>query len=698
MRHPTRPSFPAMARKALVLACLSALAPAAFAAEDKVSAPASSASVVAGDFLAGNLDRSVDPAVDFFQYANGGWLAAHPIPDSEAAWGIGNVVNEQLYVTLRDINEQSARGTNAAGSDAQKIGDFWATAMDVEKADRLGVQPLAAELARIDAVTDAAGAWDVAFAQRPLATGALFGFAVYQDEKASEVMAVHLYQGGLGLPDRDFYFNDDAGVTKIRGEYQAHLARVLGLLGRDAKAAGTDAAAVMAFETELARVSRKLEDTRDPVANYNKMPTADVQAKHTPSVDWAARLRGWGIDADYVIVGQPEFFSALDPLVAKTPPAVLRDYLRLRLVDGYAEYLGAEFDAENFRFYGTVLQGQTAQRERWKRVLDNENGGLGMVLGRIFVQEYFPDTAKRRYVAMVDAVRDAYHARIDKLEWMAPETRQRAHAKLDSIQPKVGYPDKWKDTSALQVGRESYAANVMAAQRWGFADMVGKFGKPVDRDEWGMTPQTYNAYYNPSNNEIVLPAAIFTIPGVRDDQVDDAVAYGYAGASTIGHEITHGFDDSGRQFDAKGNLVDWWSKEDVERFQQRADVMVKQFDGYEPLPGLHINGKATLGENIADHGGILIGLDAFKKTAQYREGKTIGGLTPVQRYFLGYALGWQSQQREARLRARLLSDVHSPTKWRVIGPLANVPEFHAAFDVKPGDPMYRAEGEQVRIW
>jgi putative endopeptidase len=656
------------------------------------------APVASGDFLAANLDRSVDPAVDFFQYANGGWLAQHPIPESESAWGIGNVVNEQLYVTLRGINESSAAGTNAAGSDAQKIGDFWATAMDTDKAERLGVQPLASELARIGAVTDAAGAWDVAFAHKPLGTGALFGFAVYQDEKASEVMAVHLGQGGLGLPDRDFYFNPDADVAKVRTEYQAHLARVLGLLGRDATAATADAAAVMAFETELARASRKLEDLRDPVANYHKLAPAEVTATLTPAVDWAARLHAWGIDADQVIVGQPEFFSALDPLVAKTPPAVLRDYLRLRLVDTYGEYLGAAFDAENFRFYGTVLQGQPAQRERWKRVLDNEGGGLGMVLGRIFVAQYFGPAAKQRYTTMVEAIRDAYHARIDQLDWMAPETRQRAHAKLAAIQPKVGYPDKWKDTSALQVGRESYAANMMSAQRWNFEDMVGKFGKPVDRTEWGMTPQTYNAYYNPSNNEIVLPAAIFTIPGVRDDQVDDAVAYGYAGASTIGHEITHGFDDTGRQFDAAGNLVDWWSKQDVERFQQRAEVMVKQFDGYEPLPGLHVNGKASLGENIADHGGLLLGLDAFRKTAQYREGKPIGGLTPVQRYFLGYALGWMSHQREARLRARLLSDVHAPAKWRVLGPLANIPEFHAAFGVEPGDPMYRASADRVRIW
>jgi putative endopeptidase len=661
-------------------------------------APSANAEQPAGDFLAANLNKAVDPAVDFFEYANGGWLAKHPVPESESAWGIGNEVRDQLYDTLRGLNEKAAAADNPAGSDAQKVGDFWSTAMDVARADRLGATPLATELGEIDAIHDAAGAWDVAFAQMPLQAGALLSFGVYQDEKASDVMAVHVGQGGLGLPERDFYFNEEAGVKKIREEYVAHLARVLGLLGRDSAQAAKDAAAIMAFETDLARASRKLEDLRDPQANYNKMTAAELTAKYTPHVDWTARLAAWGLRPEYVIVGQPEFFTALDGLVAKTPPAVLRDYLKVRLVDAYAMTLGTKFDDENFRFYGTALQGAPQPRERWKRILDLEDSALGMPLGKLFVQEYFPEKTKQRYVDLVAAIRQAYSDRIDRLDWMGAQTKARAHEKLDAITPKVGFPDKWKDTSALQIGRDSFAANAMAAQRWLFADQIGKFGKPVDRTEWGMTPQTYNAYYNPSNNEIVLPAAIFTIPGVRDDEVDDAVVYGYAGAGTIGHEITHGFDDQGRQFDAQGNLVDWWTAEDAARFTAQADVMVKQFDAFEPLPGLHINGKASLGENIADYGGVLIGLEAFKKTKQYKEGKLIGGLTPTQRYFLGYALGWMSQQREARLRARLLSDVHAPAKWRVLGPMANIPEFHEAFDVKPGDPMYRAPEQQVKIW
>jgi putative endopeptidase len=693
-----RPS-PTRIRVAILVALLAAPTLVLAAQPETATRGATSAQAAKaqGDFLAANLDTSVDPAVDFFQYANGGWLATHPIPESESAWGISNVVDDQLYDTLRGLNERAAAATNAPGTDAQKVGDFWHTAMDTALADRLGAQPLATELARIDAITDAASAWDVAFAQAPLQTGALLRFSVGQDERASDVMAVHLSQGGLGLPERDFYFNEEAGVKTIRTEYVAHLARVLGLLGRG-DSAGKDAAAIMAFETALAQASRKLEDLRDPPANYHKMAPAEVTATLTPHVDWPARLAAWNLHADYVIVGQPEFFSALDALVAKTDPAVLRDYLRVRLVDNYANTLGAKFDDENFRFYGTVLSGQPQQRERWKRVLDQEDGALGMPLGKLFVQEYFPAAAKQRYVDLVAAIRTAYGERIDRLDWMSPQTKAKAHAKLEAVTPKVGYPDHWKDTSALQIGRESYAANVMSASRWQFADILGKFGKPVDRTEWGMTPQTYNAYYNPSNNEIVLPAAIFTIPGMRDSEVDDAVVYGYAGASTIGHEITHGFDDEGRQFDAQGNLVDWWTAEDAARFKAQAGVMVKQFDAFEPLPGLHINGKASLGENIADYGGLLIALDAFKKTKQYQENKPIGGLTPTQRFFLGYALGWMSQQREARLRARLLSDVHAPAKWRVLGPMANIPEFHAAFGVEPGDPMYRAPDEQVRIW
>jgi len=650
------------------------------------------------DFLRANMDTSVDPGKDFFAYANGGWLARNPIPASESSWGIGNLVEDQLRLSLRGINEKAAKAVNPPGSDQQKIGDFWTTAMDTAKANRLDVRPLYDELARIDGVDNEHGVLDTAFAFLPIGVHVLFDADVSQDEKHSDVMAIHLTQGGLGLPERDFYFNPEKGVAHIREEYVTHIGRVLVLLGRDPKQANDDATKVMAFETELAKVSRKLEDLRDPQKNYNKMTPSDLTAKYTPSIPWGDRLAAWNLHPDSVIVGQPEFFAALEKLLKQTPVPVLRDYLRLHLVDAYAEYLSQSFDEEHFLFYGEVLSGQKEQRERWKRVLDNEGNAMGMVLGKIFVQEYFPEAAKQRYVALVEAIRKAYGERIDRLDWMSAETKAKAHQRLAAVTPKVGYPDKWKDYSALEIGQDSYARNMMNAARWRFNDAVSKFGKPVDRTEWGMTPQTYNAYYNPSNNEIVLPAAIFTVPGVPDAQVDDAVVYGYAAAGTIGHEITHGFDDEGRQYDAAGNLTDWWTADDAKKFQAHAEVMVREFNAYEPLPGLHINGKASLGENIADYGGLLLGLDAFKKTEQYRKGEKIGGLTPLQRYFLGYALGWMSQQREERLRSRLLADVHAPAKWRVLGPLSNIPEFYEAFGIKPGQPMWRPEADRARIW
>jgi putative endopeptidase len=684
-------SFAQRSSRSVAFVLTALLVPMMAAAADTANPPAS-------DFLAANLDTSVDPGVDFFQYANGGWLKRHPIPASESSWGIGNEVDEQLYTNLRKINETTAPTKAAAGSDQQKIGDFWTTAMDTAKADQLGVHPLDMQLKRIDAVNNPRDALDVAFALKPLGVDAFFGVGVYQDEKDSNAMAFHLSQDGLGLPERDFYFNAEKGVAHIREEYVAHLARTLQLLGRDPANSKTDAAAVMAFETELAKVSRKLEDLRDPPKNYNKMSPADMTSKYTPSIVWADRFAAWNQHPDYVIVGQPEFFAAVDKLLKDTPVPVLRDYLRLHLVDTYADTLGKAFDDEQFSFYGKVLRGQKEQRELWKRVLDSEGHAMGMVLGRIFVKEYFPEAAKKRYNDLVEAIRVAYHDRIERLDWMSPETKAKAQVKLAAVTKKVGYPDKWKDYSALIVGRDSYCQNMMNAARWRFDDRLSKLGKPVDRSEWGMTPQTYNAYYNPSNNEIVLPAAAFTIPGVVEAQADDAVVYGYAAASTIGHEITHGFDDEGRQYDAAGNLADWWTADDAKKFQQHAELMVKQFSAYEPLPGLHINGKASLGENIADYGGILLGLDAFKKTEQYKKGEKIGGLTPLQRYFLGYALGWMSQQREEVLRSRLLSDVHAPAKWRVLGPMSNIPEFYEAFGVKPGQPMWRPEAERVHIW
>jgi len=661
-------------------------------------APSRGAKLTQANFLQVNMETSVDPGVDFFSYALGGWVKRTPIPPSESTWGIGNILQEQIYANIRKINEQAAAKPAPEGTDSRKVGDFWATAMDTAKADRFGLAPLKPELAKVDAVHNAGEAFDLALAWGPLGVDTFFSAEISQDEKNSDEEAVHLWQGGLGLPERDFYFNPEEGVAHIRKEYVAHIARTLVLLGREEASAEAAARRVMAFETELARASRKLEDLRDPQKNYNKMSPAELTAKYSPSIAWTDRLATWNLRPETVIVGQPEFFAVLDDLLAVTAAEVLQDYLRVHLVDRYGDFLSQAFQDEHFRFRGRVLGGQKQPRDRWKRVLDAEEGAMGMVLGKLFVKEYFPPAAKKRYENLVEAIRTAYRHRIENLDWMSPETKAKALVKLDAVTKKVGYPDVWKDYSTLAISRDSYCQNMMNAARWHFADMIGKFGKPVDRKEWDMTPQTYNAYYNPSNNEIVLPAAAFMIPGMADAGIDDAVVYGYSGGSTIGHEMTHGFDDEGRQFDAKGNLADWWTPEDSAKFEVRTKVMVDQFDAYEPLPGLHINGKASLGENIADLGGVLLGIDAFKQTKQYKEGKKIGGLTPMQRYFLGYTLGWMMQEREERLRTQLLSDVHSPAKWRVLGPLSNIPEFYKAFGVKEGQPMWRPDKDRVHIW
>lgn len=651
------------------------------------------------DVVAADIDRGVEPGKDFFSYANGAWLRAHPIPASESSYGIAKEVQDDLDAELRSVSEQAASQHAAAdGTDERKIGDFWVTALDEGLANRLGARPIGSDLKAIDAISDLNAALDEVFALQRQGLGPLFGFGIAQDEKASDVMAVYLSQGGLGLPDRDYYFNQEAGVVKTRQAYLVHLGNVLKLLGITDSAAPERARAVMAFETALAKVSRPLEDIRDPQRNYNRMSPAQLTGSYTPGIAWKARMSLWRLAPQYVIVGQPEFFAGLQALLVRTPLGTLRDYLRVQLADGYAPYLSKPFQDEYFDFFGRALSGTQEQHPRWKRALDAENVALGMILGRIYVKRYFSAATKARYGDLVEAVRTAYRERIQRLDWMSAQTKARALEKLARLTKKVGYPDKWKDYSALVIGRDSFAENMRSAAIWEFNDQLSRFGRPVDRSEWEITPQTYNAYYNDQNNEIVLPAAAFLIPGYRDTELDDAIVYGYAAASTIGHEMTHGFDDEGRQYDAAGNLADWWTREDAEQFAARAAVMVRQFDAYEPVPGLHINGKATLGENIADFGGVLLGLDAFRKTDQFREGRSIAGLTPLKRFFLGYALSWLSEERPELLRQYLLSDMHAPPKWRVNGPLSNVPEFYEAFGIRPGDPMYRAAPDRVHIW
>lgn len=651
------------------------------------------------DVVFKNLDTTANPGNDFFAYANGTWIKKNPIPAAYSAWGIGNLVTEEIRNQLKKINEDALKEKAAKGSNSQKIGDFYASGMDSVNIEKQGLNPLKDELKAIENIQNVQGLLYVIAHLQTIGVESMISPGVYQDAKQSDKMALHLWQGGLGLPNRDYYFNTDKKTSDIRKDYaEVHLPTMLKLSGLTEIEAKKSAKAVFAIEKELASNSRKLEDLRDPYANYNKLSVKDLN-KLTPNIRWMEVFGKMGIKKiDSVIVGQPEFYREVNNMLQTYSIADWKAYLRWNLMSSFASYLHKAVDQENFRFFGKVISGKKEQLPRWKRVLDTENGLMGEVLGQLFVKEYFPEKTKKRYEKLVESIRDTYRERIQKLDWMSAETKVKALKKLNKITPKVGYPEKWKDFSSLEINRDSYVGNIIRANTFWYAYQINKLGKAVDRTEWDMTPQTYNAYYNPSNNEIVLPAAIFTIPGMRDEEVDDAVVYGYAGASTIGHEITHGFDDEGRQFDAEGNLKSWWTKSDEEKFKQRADGMVKQFSDYVVLDSMHVNGKATLGENIADLGGIVLGYEAFKKTEQFKKGKKINGLTPQQRYFLGYALGWLGAQRNERLANQILTDVHSPANLRVNGPFANLPEFYEAFGIKQTDKMWRPKPVRVSIW
>jgi putative endopeptidase len=525
-----------------------------------------------------------------------------------------------------------------------------------------------------------------------------FSEGVEQDPKNSDLEAYSMNQGGLGMPIRDYYFNTDENSAKVRAAFPGYVAKILELSGVDAAAAQKKAADILAFETALAKASRKLEDLRDPYKNYNKYAISQLNKLGT-NIQWPAILQQIGVkQVDSVIVGQPEFYQALDKLITSTDPQILKDYMSYQLVSNFAPYLSKSFVDAHFDFYSKTIRGAELQKPRWRRSLDAEQGVIGESLGQLFVKEYFSATAKQRYEQMVENVRNAYKARMEKLDWMTDSTKQKAMHKLASIKKKVGYPDKWKDLSTLKIDRGPYVLNMLRSAEWWNAYYLNKLGKPVDRNEWDMLPQTYNAYYNPSNNEIVLPAAMMTVPGFKDEDLDDALVYGYTAASTVGHEITHGFDDEGRQYNESGNLSNWWGPKDSAQFVTRANVLVEQFNKMVPLDTMHINGRATLGENLADLGGILIGLDAFKQTDAYKKGEKISGMTQLQRFFLGYSLGWMLAERQKKIASQLLTDVHSPAKYRVNGPFPNVPDFYEAFGIKPGDKMYIPDSMRVHLW
>ncbi|HUZ58531.1 MAG TPA: M13 family metallopeptidase [Hanamia sp.] len=649
------------------------------------------------DVFAADIDTTVNPADDFFDYANGKWIKDNPIPSDESAWGIGYIVNLENQKRLREISKEAAKEGGIKDSASQKIGDFWYAAMDSATIEQQGTQYLQPYFEKINSIKDIPSFIKIVADLDNIGVNTLFSYGVSQDDKKSDEMAFRLNQGGLGLPDRDYYFNKDSSTANIRKAYVAHIIKILEFLEHDSISASKAAANILKLETSLAKVSRKLADLSDPYANYHKMAIPGLK-KLSSFIDWETFLKNIGVTKiDSVIVGQPEFFKSLDGILKSTSIKDWKDYLIYHLVNAFSNALPEKYGIESFNFE-KLFSGAKVRKPRWKRVIQSEQGAMGELLGQLYVKKYFDSTAKQRYVKMAEAIRSAYKDRIEKLTWMSDSTKQKALIKLAAIKKKIGYPDKWKDFSAMEISRESYVQNEINSRIWWHNFEMNKLGKPVDRDEWDMYPQTYNAYYDPGNNEIVFPAAAFIVPGYADKDLDDATMYGYVGASYIGHEITHGFDDQGRLYDANGNLHNWWTKNDSAEFAKRAAVIIKQFDQYEPLPGVHINGRATQGENIADLGGLEIGIDAFKKSDAYKENKIIGGFTPMQRFFLGYALSWLYETRPESLKTQLMTDVHSPAKYRVNGPFSNIDEFYKTFNVKPGDKMYRADSVRVRIW
>ena len=651
------------------------------------------------DELSSHIDSTVKPSEDFFLYANGKWFNEHPIPASEQSNGLWQLIQDTINAQIKNICESSAAITNVEkGSNKQKIGDFFYSGMDSVSLNKKGIDDLKTELDLIDAIKDVNGIVKASAQLHIFAASPLFSFYVGQDDKISSKNAVFIGQGGLSLPDRGFYFDAEERAVMIRKEFVNHVNNMFKILKYDDKTAKMAADNLMKLETAIAKTSRKREDTRDPHKNYNKITFKQLAAS-TPNLDWNIFINETGLkNVDSVIVGQPEFLTALNGYLKTFPLTDWKNYLKFHLIRSMARYADDKTFMESFHFYATILRGVPEPKPRWKRVVGQTDGSLGELIGQVYVAEYLPKGTKEKLMEIGTAIRSVYAERIKQLDWMSEPTKVKALSKLNTIVMKVGYPDKWKDMSTLSIDRTSFLRNVMNANKWEFNYMIAKYGKPVDRTEWGMYPQTYNAYYNPSNNEIVVPGCNIIVPGYERKLADDAILYSVIGGSTFGHEITHGFDDQGSKYDELGNLNNWWTADDSTKFYTKTQLIVKQFNNYIAVDSLHINGELTQGENIADLGGIMMGFEAFKKTAQYKNKEKVGGLNPDERFFLGYAFAWMVNERPEAIANQIKSNEHSPAKYRVIGPLTNMPEFYATFGIKQGDKMYRNDDLRVKIW
>lgn len=644
-----------------------------------------------------NMDTTVSAGTDFFRYACGGWNDAHPLTAEYSRYGTFDELFENSQKQLRELIEGlAAQKNNQAGSAAQKIGDLYNMAMDSVTLNKQGAEPVKAMLDKIAGLKDKSEIVPMMTEMAHIGIGTYFHSYVYADPKNSSLNIFQMGQGGINLGEKEYYLDTDSITQNIREQYKLYIGKLFQLAGFSEADAQQKVADVMEIETAIAKVSRSATELRDPEANYHKM-SFDELKKTIAGIDWDAYMKGLGIQAPAELnVEQVEPIQEVARLMNTLPLSKHVSYLEYNLLDAAASCLSDDFVAARFDFYGKVLSGRQVNQPRWKRAVNSVNGMLGELVGEMYVEKYFPAAAKERMVKLVKNLQTALGERIDAQEWMSDSTKIRAHEKLAAFHVKVGYPDKWKDYSKLEIKNDSYWANVCRASEWGFNDMYSRIGKPVDKDEWLMTPQTVNAYYNPSTNEICFPAAILQ-PPFFNMEADDAANYGAIGV-VIGHEMTHGFDDQGRQFDKDGNLTDWWAPGDADRFKERVQVMVDFFNKIEVLPGLQANGELTLGENLADHGGLNVAYLAFQNATKDAPLGVVDGFTPEQRFFLAYATLWAGNIRDEQIRVYTKSDPHSLGKWRVNGALPHIQAWYDAFHITPSDPLYVAPENRVNVW
>lgn len=643
-----------------------------------------------------NLDTTAVQGADFYQYACGGWMKKHPLTNEYSRFGSFDMLAENNREQLKGLIVEIAAGQNAQGTIGQKIGDIYKLAMDSVKLNADGVTPIQADLEKIASVKDKS---EIVPLMAELAHSGVFpyfSFYVGADIMDSKSNLFQLYQGGISLGEKEYYLDNDDVTVNIRNKYKEHIVKMFQLAGFDEAAAKKKMEAVMDIETRIAKASFSAVEQRNPAANYHKM-SLDELKKEIPGIDWDAFLNGIGVKGvTELSVSQVDPIKEVEKIINSLPVENQIAYMQWSLIDRAAGYLSDDLVAQNFDFYGKTLSGKQTNQPRWKRAVSTVNGVLGEAVGQMYVEKYFPAAAKERMVQLVKNLQTALGERIRNLEWMGDSTKIKAIEKLNSFYVKVGYPDKWRDYTGLNIEKDSYWANVKRATEFELDYMLSKAGKPVDRDEWGMTPQTVNAYYNPTTNEICFPAGILQYP-FFDMNADDAFNYGAIGV-VIGHEMTHGFDDQGRQFDKDGNLKDWWTAEDAKRFEERAQVMVNFFDSIQVLPGLNANGSLTLGENIADHGGLQVSFQAFKNATKDAPLLVKDGFTPEQRFFLSYAGVWAGNIRDEQIRLQTKSDPHSLGRWRVNGALPQIGAWYDAFGIKEGDPMFLAPEKRVSIW